>query len=336
MEGESELRRKIIKPILYIFIMSSCFINITGCGKSVLTNGTTEIKNTDETSNQVTFTDDLGREITVAHPKRVAALLGSFADIWYLAGGSVVACADDAWEDFDLPMAEDAINLGMTKELSLEKLFEANPDFVIASSNTKQNIEWKETLEGADINVAYFNINNFSDYLRVLKIFTDITGRSDLYEKNGVVIQQKMDKIVTDCHKQIDKEQKVPKILILRASGTLIKAKGSQNNVLGELLRDLGCENIADSDTTLLENLNVEHIMLEDPDYIFVAQHGDDADAVKTHIAEFISENPAWNNLTAIKEGNIYYMEKELFTLKPNDRWAEAYEKASVILFGEE
>lgn len=334
MEGESELRRKIIKAILYISVMSSCFINLTGCGKKVLTNnGTTEIKNTDETSNQVTFTDDLGRKITVAHPKRVAALLGSFADIWYLAGGSVVACADDAWEDFDLPMAKDAINLGMTKELSLEKLFEANPDFVIASSNTKQNVEWKETLEAADITVAYFNINNFTDYLRVLKIFTDITGRSDLYEKNGLVIQAEMDKIVSDCHERITKNGKPPKILLLRASATLIKAKGSQNNVLGELLKDLGCENIADNDTTLLENLNVEHIIMEDPDYIFVAQHGDNAEAVKKHMEEFISENPAWKNLTAIQEGNTYYMEKELFTLKPNDRWAEAYQKAADIIF---
>ena len=62
-------------------------------------------------SASVTFTDDLGRELTVENPERVAALLGSFADIWYLAGGEVVASADDAWDDFDLPMAEDAINL---------------------------------------------------------------------------------------------------------------------------------------------------------------------------------------------------------------------------------
>ncbi len=327
------MRKKVIITILYVSILTNCFLSFTGCGNAIDANGTNETESIGELSNKVIFTDDLGREIIVENPKRVAALLGSFADIWYLAGGEVVACADDAWEDFDLPMKKDAINLGMTKELSLEKLFEANPDFVIASSNTKQNVEWKETLEAAKINVAYFNINNFSDYLRVLKIFTDITGRSDLYEKNGISIQQKMDKIVADCYGQIAENGKAPKILVLRASATLIKAKGSQDNVLGELLKDLGCENIADSDKTLLENLNVEHIMLEDPDYIFIAQHGDNAEAIKTHMEEFISENPAWNNLTAVKEQRIYYMEKELFTLKPNDRWAEAYEKAEAILF---
>lgn len=321
--------------IMMLSIWSGCLLTCSGCGTMVDTSGKTEKEHSlsSEELNQITFTDDLGRKITVENPKRVATLLGSFADIWYLAGGEVVACADDAWDDFDLPLSDTVINLGMTKELSLEKLFEANPDFVIASSNTKQNMEWKETLESANINVAYFNINNFNDYLRILKIFTDITGRTDLYEKNGIAIQKQMEEIVADCHKQIEEQGKAPKILILRASASLIKVKGSQNNVLGELLKDLGCENIADSEKSLLEQLNVEHIMLEEPNYIFIAQHGDNEEAIQAHMEAFFAENPAWNNLTAIKEGSVYYMEKDLFTLKPNDRWAEAYQKAREILF---
>ena len=35
------------------------------------------------------FTDDLGREVTVESHERVAALLGSYADMWILAGGEV-------------------------------------------------------------------------------------------------------------------------------------------------------------------------------------------------------------------------------------------------------
>ena len=35
----------------------------------------------------VTFNDTLGRTVTVESPKRVAALIGSFADVWCLAGG---------------------------------------------------------------------------------------------------------------------------------------------------------------------------------------------------------------------------------------------------------
>ena len=282
-----------------------------------------------------TFTDALGREVTVENPKRVAALLGSYADIWYLAGGEVIASADDAWDDFDLPLPEDAVNLGMTKELSLEKLFEANPDFVLASSNTKGNVEWLETLESAGITVAYFEVNDFSDYLNFLKICTDITGRSDLYEKNGLAIAEQIEEVIRCSEGRIAQKGEAPTILSLRASSTFIRAKNSKDNVLGEMLASLGCVNIADHEESLLENLSVEQMILQDPDYIFFIQQGDNEEGTKENINSFIAENPAWSELTAVKEGRVYLLEKELYALKPNDRWAEALENLERILTDE-
>lgn len=177
-----------IKKANILVIMSLVTIVIVGCGKNQLTE--------EVDSKGVAFIDDLGREVVVNDPQRVAALLGSYADIWYLAGGEVCASADDAWDDFELPLSEDAVNLGMTKELSLEKLFEAEPDFVIASSNTKGNVEWMEILETAEIPTAYFEVSDFDDYLRVLKICTDLTGREDLYEENGLKIEEQIQKVI--------------------------------------------------------------------------------------------------------------------------------------------
>ena len=283
----------------------------------------------------VTFTDDLGREVAVENPQRVAALLGSYADIWYLAGGEVCASADDAWEDFDLPIAGDAVNLGMTKELNLEKLFEADPDFILASSNTQGNVEWLDTLEAAGLNTAYFEVSDFDDYLRVLEICTDITGREDLYEQNGLEIQEQIDAVIEKSKERIEEAGEAPTVLSLRASSTYIRAKNSQNNVLGEMLYALGCENIADSEESLLENLSIEQIIVQDPDYIFFIQQGDNAEGTKANIESFIADNPAWAELTAVKEGRVYLLEKALYALKPNDRWGEAYEGLEMVLAGE-
>ena len=54
----------------------------------------------------VSFEDDLGRTVTVEDPQRVAVLIGSFAQMWYLAGGldTMVATASDAWTGFDIPL----------------------------------------------------------------------------------------------------------------------------------------------------------------------------------------------------------------------------------------
>ena len=43
-------------------------------------------------------------------------------------------------------------------------------------------------------------------------------------------------------------------------------------------------------------------------------------------------EQPAWKSLTAVKEGRMMYLDKNLYSLKPNDRWAEAYEKLEELL----
>ena len=313
------------KKFLIIFL--AALMILSGCTQN--TNSTTESK---ETNLAVyTFTDDLGREVTVENPQRVAALLGSFADMWVLAGGEVYASADDAWEDFQIDMPEDAVNLGKTKEISLEKLFEAQPDFIMASTNTRVHMEWKETLEQTDIPVAFFDVSDFDDYLRVLKICTDITGRADLYEKNGLEVEKQIEGVIQASQQRILKHG-AEKILIVRMSAALIVAKNSQDNVLGEMLASLGCENIADSHDSLLENLSMEYILQEDPDKIFVLQIGDDLKAIEDHFANYVKENPAWNTLTAVKEGHVYVMDKTLYNLKPNDRWGEAYEKLESIL----
>jgi len=275
-----------------------------------------------------TFTDDLGRTVSVSQPKRVAALLGSFAQIWQLAGGEICATADDAWEDLHLTLNPETVNLGNTKELSLELLLSARPDLILASANTRQQMEWKETLEATGIPVAYFTVSDFDDYLRILKICTQITGQAENYEKYGTEVQKQIDTVL-----QKSKERGTsPTVLCMRASASLITVKNSQDNVLGEMLHSLGCINIADSDASLLENISLERILEADPDYLFIAQRGDDRDGMITHVEAMMQENPAWLQLTAVKEGRIYYMDKNLYNLKPNQRWGEAYEKLEVIL----
>ena len=81
-----------------------------------------------------------------------------------------------------------------------------------------------------------------------------------------------------------------------------------------------------------MENLSIEHILQEDPDAIFIIPIGDDKEAIDAHFENYVEENPAWNTLTAVEEGRVYTMDKQLYNLKPNDRWGEAYEKLENIL----
>ena len=311
--------------LIAIFVCMTMLLGIlTACGSVEST----------QNPNIVTFTDALGREVSVPkEPERVAALIGSFADVWILAGGDLCAAAEDAWEDFELELP-DAVNIGGAHSPNLELIFSANPDFVIASASTSSNVEMKETLEAAGITVAYFDVDDFEDYLAMLDICTDITGRKDLYEENGLKIQTRIEEIKQDMADQsLPEEQR--KVLLLRAHSGSVKAKGSEGTILGEMLADLGCINIADSDASLLETLSVESIIRQEPYRIFVVTMGNDPQKALDNLYQMMDENPAWGSLEAVAEGRLHLMDRKLFHNKPNVDWAVAYEKLREILRAE-
>ena len=161
----------------------------------------------------------------------------------------------------------------------------------------------------------------------MLEICTRLTGCPENYEISGTAVKSQVEAA-------IDRQNgSSPSVLCLRATGSSCKVKGSEDNVLGEMLADLGCVNVADQDGTLLENLSLEAIIAADPDYIFaVLQGSDPTDAQKTLESTLLS-NPAWGQLRAVQEGRFYTMDHALYNLKPNARWGEAYETLADILY---
>ena len=281
----------------------------------------------------ITMTDDLGRSVTIERqPQRVAALIGSFADIWCLAGGadSLAAAADDTFRKFDLPISPDTINLGATKDISLEKLLAAQPQLVIASCSTAEQVALEPMLSQMGLNTVYFDVDSFEDYLRMLRVCTQITGCDENYARYGEDVQAQVDA----ARARADGSR--PTVLYVRATGSSCRVKGSEGSVLGEMLHAMDCANIADSEESLLENLSIEAILEADPDFIFVVEQSADPDAAKAVLEKTLFSSPAWQTLTAVREGRVHVMDGSLFNLKPNSRWGEAYEQLAEILYGQE
>lgn len=308
-------RKKSSAKIVLLFL--SAIILLCACSEKA--------DNQEASENTISFRDALGRDVSVEKGTlRAACLTGSFADVWVLSGGEVCACADDAFDDFGLEK-EGVINLGKTKSPNLESLVASSPQLVIASADTSANVEMCDILEDMGLDVIYFDVDNFDDYLFMLDICTDITGRKDLYEKNGLDVKEDIENIIIDFQQNMIPENEKT-YLFLRASAGYIRAKGSDGTVLGEMLSELGFANIADNNTSLLENLSIESIMKADPYRIFIVQVGDDRKAVTENIKRMMEEAPAWYGLSAVKEGRLFHMDKRLFNLKPNALWGTAYE----------
>jgi len=289
-----------------------------GCEK---TNTSTDVQE------MYTFTDDLKRQVSIKYNADAAVCSGSFAKVWQLAGGTLCAATQDAWEESSLSL-EGVIDLGSLKNPSAELILDCGADLVVLSANTKGQLELEDVLESAGMTIAYFDVETFPEYLEMLRIFTDISGKTENYELYGESVKKRVEAAIASCEKEEPK-----RILLLRAYSSGVKAKGS-DNMTGEMLSDLGAVNIADSDTSLLEDLSMERILEEDPEIIFVTTMGDSNEAIKRFEAD-IKSHPAFASLTAVKEGRVYILEKDLFHNKPNARWGESYEILAKIIKGE-
>lgn len=277
------------------------------------------------------FTDSAGETIVLEEkPERVAVLFSSFAELWQLAGGKVAVTVGESVERGFVPEGTPLVDDGAGKKIDLERLLIEEPDFVICSGDIAAQAETAETLMELDIPAAQFVIESFSDFLDVLKICTTITGDEAAFERYGTQQEEAIDTILTEnSFEGVD-------ILFIRAgsSARSVKAKTSEDHFAAEMLKELGTHNIADDslleDAVVSDTLSIEYILQEDPDYIFFTAMGDE-EASRSFVKEMLQED-TWKSLTAVREGQYAFLEKELFHFKPNGRWAEAYKTLADLL----
>ena len=303
-----------MKRFCTLILAMSIILATASCSPSV--------KNTD---GELSFTDDLGFTVDITRNEKVAACHASFADCWLLSGGSLVGITADAIQDHGLT-ADGAIIIGTAKTVDLEALVASGATLVLLSADLAAHRELKPTLDLLGIKSAYFRVDSFEDYENIMARFCAISGRDDLFYTNVIAVKQgieeaKARKDSADCRS----------FLLMRAYSSGIKAK-SDDNLAGLILKEFGLINIVDDHPSMLEDLSVEYIVSSDPDLIFVLTMGDESAAL-SYLESTIESSPALSSISAIKEGNLYVLPKELFHYKPNEKWDESYEHIADILY---
>lgn len=301
--------RYYMKKTIALLTVLTCIFMMSAC----------TTKNNESIPHTINFTDALGRKIYIGTANRIGAASGSFAKIWTLAGGTLTAVTRDVFSDETIKIPEDIIDLGSLKDPSVETILSSNLDVLFLVSGISSHVQIAQTLEKAGVQCVFIDIETFDDYLQTLDIFTDITGRKDLYQTNGLDIRDSISQTIV-----ANKLDYNPKVLLLRASESKVSVRDS-STMAGNILKDLGCINIADSETSLLTDLSVEAIISQQPEYVFVVCMGEFADA-KAQLEYMMQSNPIWFTLDAVKNNKILYLDKELFHLKPTTRWGESYE----------
>lgn len=281
-----------------------------------------------ESVGEVSITDSNGSQITLdTSAPRVVAAYGSFAEAWLLAGGELVGVTQDALEQRDLGLPEDIAVVGTVKEPNAEEIIALEPDLVLLASDITAQADIRDVLENAGLACAFFQVDTFADYAFMMEQLCAVTGREDLYEENVTQVGQQIEEAQANAALSSTR----PNVLLIRAFSTGIKAK-TDDELAGAILKDLGAHNIADDHPSMLEDLSLEEVIAADPDYIFVTTMGDEQKALD-YLNGLIQQNPAWSELSAVKEDRYIVLPKDLFHYKPNNRWGESYQYLGEILY---
>lgn len=300
-----------MKKLFYI-IITACFL-LCSCQKAPVSTG-------DDDS---IITDSLGNSAHIPSNARIVSCYGSFSECWLLSGGILAGVTEDALTERGLDTS--AVSVGTVKDINSELLISLSPDYVILSSEIASHSRLAEALETAGISCGFFKIDTFSDYADLMRQFCSINHRDDLYKKNVEDVSEKINALLSSIPEESDKTY-----LVMRAYSNGIKVK--TDNIADNILKEFNLKSIVDNDPSVLKDLSAEHILKQDPDYIFVITMGDE-EAAYNYLSEMTKNNPAWNELKAVKNNNYIILPKELFHYKPNNRWNESYEYIAKIIY---
>ncbi len=305
-----------MKRIISILLIICTLLSLSACGSA------TSRENTDG----IGITDMFGKTAYLTEDARVISCYASFAECWLLSGGQLVGVTEDAVSEHNLHVG-DAEIIGSVKHIDLEKVVSLAPDYVILSADLTAHLALQDSLDTMGIPYGFFCVDVFEDYKALMVQFCNISGRDDLFQVNVLDVEAKINEI----------RAKIPETdssaLLLRAFSTGMKAK-RDDNLAGQLLKEFGIINIADSNASMLEDLSLEHIVKNDPDFIFAMTMGNEEGAMQ-YLVDNASNHPVWQELSAVKEGNYHMLPKELFHYKPNNRWSESYEYLAKLIWPE-
>ena len=309
------------KRLISLLLCLAALLSLAACGAEPAPSATPLAD-----GETVELVDALGNRTMLSKDARVACGYASFAQCWLLSGGSLVGVTQDA---LDRGIAvDDAAVIGTVKSIDMEKLAALSPDYLILSADLSAHSELQSSLDTMGIAYGYYRVDTFEDYKAMMAQFCAVNERDDLYQQNVLEVEQNIasirGRIPTDCDQNV---------LLLRAYSTGIKAK-TDDNLAGQILKEYGLRNIADESPSLLEDLSMEQVILTDPDYIFILTMGDEQVAVE-YMRNHLENDPAWQGLSAVRDGRCYVLPQELFHYKPNQRWDESYEYLAEIIFPE-
>ena len=120
-------------------------------------------------------------------------------------------------------------------------------------------------------------------------------------------------------------------LVLFAAPGSTMIA--TSKSYIGSLVELVGGKNIIEDNSTSFTTYNKEDLAMLNPDKILVMVHALPEETKAALEAEMATDS-AWQNIDAVKEGNVVYLDSEYFGMSANLKVIEGLDMLSDIVHG--
>ena len=263
-------------------------------------------------SNESNVTNSNGEEVVVATSVAVTEILDKLG----------VEVSGVPTTSSELPEStKDATEVGSPMNPDLEIIKSLNPTCVVSVDTLGSDFE-KQFTEN-NIPSMFVNLSTVDGLKETI---ANLGEKFDKSEKAAEIIAELENK---ENELNLSKKENKEDVLILfGAPGSVMVS--TDNSYVGNLVKIAGGNNIFESESSSFIQVNMEEIIKRNPDKILIMTHAVPEEAKKTVEEEFAKAT--WQQLDAIKNNKVYYLENGYFGMSANLKVIEALDKLGAIL----
>lgn len=251
----------------------------------------------------VTVKDAKGEFTLDKTPSRVVALEYSFVDALAQVGVSPVGVADDNKVDRILPQVREKIaawqSVGTRSQPSLEVIASLKPDLIIADPS-RHTAVFEELKKIAPTVMFDSRHESYQENLETAQKIGDLVGKS---AEMKAKINEHND-YIANIAKNLGVQGKKASFGTSREDKFNIQ---NNNGYVGSFLTTLGfAPTKLNSDQAFVE-INLEQLVMEKPEYLFIAHYRDES------IARKWEAEPLWKAIPAVKANHVYSVDADMW-----------------------
>ena len=251
----------------------------------------------------VTVKDAKGEFTLDKTPSRVVAVEYSFVDALAQVGVSPVGVADDNKVDRILPQVREKItawqSVGTRSQPSLEVIASLKPDLIIADPS-RHTAVFEELKKIAPTVMFDSRHESYQENLETAQKIGDLVGKS---AEMKAKINEHND-YIANIAKNLGVQGKKASFGTSREDKFNIQ---NDNGYVGSFLTTLGfAPTKLNSDQAFVE-INLEQLVMEKPEYLFIAHYRDES------IARKWEAEPLWKAIPAVKANHVYSVDADMW-----------------------